>query len=99
MAKLDNIVIEFQVESADRSVGIMAEGFSAWERGGSSYCNLSDYGVTFETAKFSWFRNEEQDECIPPPNAKFVERALHSFVLSYHSFVLSYYESEELLHR
>lgn len=76
--------IIFHMEPADRSVGIMAEGFAAWLENGEEWCNLEDLGHTFENSKFEWFSNETGDSCTPPGNHKLVEMMLHAYVESYY---------------
>lgn len=90
--------VEFHVEPADRSVGIMTEGFSAWvldedpisrdfiaKKLTSVWCDLVDYGATFETAKFQWFSNETGDKVERPVFAEIVERLLHTYVLVWYA--------------
>ena len=67
--------IVFQMEPADRSVGIMSEGFSAWEKDGDKWCNLDD----IHPEKFTWFDNETGNEVAPPQDHSIVESALIGF--------------------
>lgn len=76
----DQKKIVFQVEPADRSVGIMSEGFSAWEENGTSWCNLDD----IQPPKFTWYDNETGEACKPPVEHKVVEAALVGFANGYY---------------
>lgn len=84
-----NIKIEFAVEPADTSVGIMAEGFAAWNINGTCWCNLDMFDAVFEHCKFSWYLNTTGEEVDPRamiPNDKFiVEHALYGFVNGYYA--------------
>lgn len=62
----------FHVESADRSVGIMSEDFSAWESKGTNWCRLAD----IQPPKYEWYDNETGDETERPSNAHIVESFL-----------------------
>jgi hypothetical protein len=74
--------ITFHVEPSDRSVGIMAEGFSAWDNSPEStaWCDVADVAPM----TFCWYSNESEDKCEPPTNHVFVEEALRGFVDAYY---------------
>lgn len=76
-----NFRYEFSVEPADRSTGIMSEGFSAWDEDGDCWCNLKSY--TPET-EFEWFDNETGKEVSRPKNAEIVERLLLEFTTAWY---------------
>lgn len=80
---MNNLTVEFQVESADRAVGIMTEGFSAWDTKGESWCNLDDIKSSFD-ATFTWYSNETGDICKRPTNAQVIEKLLVAFVDEYY---------------
>jgi hypothetical protein len=79
--------IVFSVEPADRGVGIMSEGFSAWEETGTCWCNLDDIGFTHiepgktveSPPRFTWFDIESGNECPAPNDHAIVEGALVGF--------------------
>lgn len=73
--------IEFTVEPADRSVGIMTEGFSAGAKDGDCWCNLDDM---LGEGKFTWYANETGDECPRPANADEIEAALLAYANAYY---------------
>jgi hypothetical protein len=80
--------IGFSMEPADRSVGIMAEGFAAWLIGGSCWCNLADIGHgvgDVEDATFEWFDNDDGEKCARPIYAEFVEAALVAWARTYYA--------------
>ena len=79
--------IELLFEPADRSVGIMAEGFSGYDDDGSSWCNLIEYAAKFEECKFEWFDNESGKETNPPANHKFIERLVWTFANEYYDYM------------
>jgi hypothetical protein len=81
-------VIEFEVEAADRSVGIMSEGFAAWLADGTAWCNLVSMGLQPDPSTFEWFSNETGEPVDPPAEAMWVEGALIGFADGY-------YRSEE----
>lgn len=85
-----DIHIAFHCESADRSVGIMAEGFCAWTvkvsddkphmiPADSCQCMIVDYNDDFASCKFVWSDGDTDDECSRPTYAAIVEHALHGF--------------------
>jgi hypothetical protein len=79
---LPDISITFHIESADLSVGIMAEGFSALDNDpkAKSWCYITD----ISPATFKWFQTETGDECIPPPNHTLIEGALLGFAEAFY---------------
>jgi hypothetical protein len=80
MSKAQDLEVTFHAESADRSVGIMSEGFSAWNNAGTCWCDLSE----LVPPTFKWFANDIGDEVAPPPNAATIEKLLHAFVDCYY---------------
>jgi hypothetical protein len=74
--------ITFHVEPADRSVGIMAEGFSAWIASVAAWCELDALPTKDEPARFSWYADATGDKCTRPEfgGALLVERTLLAFV-------------------
>jgi hypothetical protein len=87
------ISITFHHEPSDRSVGIMAEGFSAWNNTGKEWCEIADIGKTFETTKFQWF-TMNGDAIDRPKNAIWIEKALYTFAETFYS--LNEYEGPEV---
>lgn len=89
MNKPLNIKIEFSMEPADRSVGIMSEGFSAWNINGIAWCYLDEYQVNFKDCKFSWYDNETGDKIayssVVRDDKLIVEHALHGFVNGFYA--------------
>ena len=75
-------LITFHVEPADRSVGIMAEGFSAWMTGLAAWCELSALPTKDEPARFTWYADATGDACTRPEfgGALLVEKTLLAFV-------------------
>lgn len=84
MRNFPDLIITFHVESADHSVGIMSEGFSAWDKDGSSWVEVTNLEADPDRTMYEWFDNESSDKCPPPPNAKIIETALHGFVTGYY---------------
>lgn len=78
------IDIQFHVELADPSVGIMTEGFYAWNFDGNSWCDLVRLEKKFEDCEFSWESNDGAGKVKPPPNHIFVEKCLHAFAEMYY---------------
>ena len=76
-----DLMIVFHVEPADRGVGIMAEGFSAWEVDGTSWCNCTNV----EPMAFEWFDNETGEACEPPKEEVLIEGALRGFITTYYT--------------
>lgn len=79
--------IAFEMEFADRSVGIMAEGFVAWEESGTAWSNLVDISPpkgSKRSDQFEWFDNETGDAVQPPTNAAYIEQALLAFALAHY---------------
>jgi hypothetical protein len=79
------MTIVFQVEAADRSVGIMSEGFMAWRSGGPEYCNMTHYDRTWAASRFEWTTNDGTVIRQPPPLHQFVERALHAYAEAFYA--------------
>lgn len=79
MNKPKSHIIKFAMEPADRSVGIMSEGFSAWTTDGDCWCNLDDMGTTRRESKFTWFSNESGDVVDRPDYAAIVECTLLAY--------------------
>ena len=77
-----SIKITFHIEPSDRSVGIMAEGFSAWEESGTSWCDLSE--MNLQAYKFGWFSNDTGDKTERPANADVIEALLKTFIEQYY---------------
>ena len=78
-----DLAIVFHVEPADRSVGIMAEGFSAWDADPAApRCDCEDVAPPMV---FRWYDGETGDPCEPPPNRLLVEGALRGFVAAYYA--------------
>jgi lysyl-tRNA synthetase class II len=84
VAHIEGVMMHFHVEAADRSVGIMSEGFSAWDEAGTAWCNLVDMGPWQGKGKFEWFGNESGEPCERPTNADVIEKALHGFAHCYY---------------
>jgi hypothetical protein len=78
-----DLLIRFRVEPADRSVGIMSEGFSAWNERGKAYCVLVDCDPSMETGKFEWTSNDG-DACDRPKDADLIEGALMGFARGFY---------------
>lgn len=76
------VILNF--EPADRSVGIMSEGFAGWEDNASCWCSISQYESTLDTSKFEWFDNESGDKIEAPNNHRFVERIVWEFANSFY---------------
>jgi hypothetical protein len=76
-------LIFFQVEPADRSVGIMSEGFSAWFDEGDCWCELSD----IQPPKFAWYDNNGNN--IEDPT---YHRFLEAMLLAYAE---AWYENQD----
>lgn len=82
--KTKDISITFHVESADRSVGIMAEGFSAWENDGNAWCDLNDIGRTTRDA-FTWYCNDTGNAvAAPESNGIMIENMLRAYAESWY---------------
>lgn len=75
---MKNLSITFDVEPADRSVGIMTEGFSAWDNSGTARCNAKDLN------EFEWYDNETGNLTTRPANGRLIENALESFITVYY---------------
>jgi hypothetical protein len=82
MMKLST-TIKFNVEPADRSVGIMSEGFSAWDESspGEEWVNLDQWDIEFGKCKFTWENGK-------PSNARLVERALWAYAHAFYEMDL-----------
>ncbi len=76
--------IVFHVEPADRSVGIMSEGFSAWISDGAVWCDLVEWNEDPTLTSYRWVHNEREDDVIPPPYAGLVEGALHGYIAAWY---------------
>ena len=73
---LNNLDIHFGVESADRSVGIMSEGFSAWVINDNCWVNLEDI-VKHE---FAWYDADTGNMLVEKPKyAHLVEQCLIAY--------------------
>lgn len=79
----------FNIEPADRSVGIMSESFAGWMEDAPHYgywCELVEYTAKFDTAKFQWYDSESnvlsKEKYIPYKNM--VERMLFSCIQEYY---------------
>jgi hypothetical protein len=81
MPSMPDLSITFHVEPADRSVGIMSEGFSAWLTHGAVWCNLEDVA---KPGAFQWYANDTGDPCDPPRESIYVERALLAFAQAWY---------------
>jgi len=79
---IPDVRVTFHVEPADRSVGIMAEGFSAWIEGAAMWCELEDIA----TGKCVWFDNDSNPTHRPRDAAQ-IEALLVAFAAQF-------YESE-----
>lgn len=76
-----NLKIEIQMEPADRSVGIMSEGFVAWNlEDGKAWCELTDY----EVPTFTWYDTETNAVIPRPPQGEYVEACLAGYVHAYY---------------
>lgn len=73
---MKDLKVTLHVEPADRSVGIMTEGFSAWTDDGDSWCELIELVPT----TFQWIGNETGDPVPRPSDAHVVEKLLTTFV-------------------
>lgn len=82
---MKDLSITFHIESADKSVGIMSEGFSAWDNNGTEWCDLQELGSSFETSKFEWISNETGEPCKAPDNSTVIEKLLYAFVEHYYN--------------
>jgi hypothetical protein len=76
--------LTLHVESADRSVGIMAEGFAGWTDDGSSWCELLFLHAKFENCKFGWFDNKTDEKTDPPTDHIFVEKMIWEFANNFY---------------
>ena len=78
-----DLVITFHVEPADRGVGIMSEGFSAWDTSpdATAWCHVEDISPW----TVGWYANDSGDACDPPTNHLLVEAALCGFVDAYYA--------------
>ena len=81
--KKQTMKIEFHVEPADRGVGIMTEGFSAWEIDGRAWCNLEDI-VGTDGGRFAWYSNETGDATPKPNNAHIIEACLLAYANAFY---------------
>lgn len=79
------------IEPADRSVGIMSEGFSAWMEGSGSrgdWCDLVEYTGEPKKARFQWYdMNSEripEDKLALIPHRRMVERFLLALVVEFY---------------
>ena len=89
--------VTFKVERADVGVGIMAEGFSAWDEEGDAWCDLREMvttpirvlhrriGPARVTHQFDWFNIATGDPAPPPANARLVEALLTAYVEAYYA--------------
>jgi hypothetical protein len=76
----EKLIIEFHVEPADRSVGIMSEGF--WAAKDDDCCILND----ISPPKFTW-ESANTGEVIPRPNyAVLVEQALVAYANAWYEY-------------
>jgi len=80
--KSQTLTVTFHMEPADRGVGIMSEGFSAWV--GDDTCILSDLGATPETSLFEW-ESEDRRLHADPLTVRVVQRLLHAFAESFYA--------------
>ena len=81
MSKHKNLIVEFHIEPADRSVGIMSEGFSAWVLDGDCWCEVEQ---SFPFV-FQWYDNETGDKRNPPNDSVYIEEMLKVYVKVYYS--------------
>lgn len=91
---LNQCDIHFSVDPADRSVGIMAEGFTAWFKsevpglGTDFFCELTELGDSRipESWEFEWFDGDTGNKIDLPthPAAKLLERSLGRFAHSWY---------------
>lgn len=85
----------FNIEPADRSVGIMSESFAGWIENANYripepyrgyWCELVEYTTDFDAAKFQWYDSESnvlsKEKYIP--YQKMVERMLFSCILEFY---------------
>lgn len=77
-----DLAITFHVEPADRGVGIMSEGFSAWEPSAACWCDVEDCA---QPMRFAWYATETGLPCNPPANRAIVEACLEGFVNAYYA--------------
>lgn len=81
-----DLTISFHHEPSDPSVGIMADGFSAWnEANTDEWCEISNIGNSFETTKFQWNSNHTGNTCERPKGAIWIEKALYNFAETFYS--------------
>jgi len=73
--KDSNITVSFHVEPADRSVGIMTEGFSARVEGSDCWCDLEDIAKP----QFGWYDTETGIQVVGPDDHSIVERLLLAY--------------------
>ncbi len=79
-----DLSVTFHVDPADRSVGIMSEGFSAWDASpeATAWCEIEL--LPGGAACFRWYDNETGAHVSAPDNSILVERALQGFADAYY---------------
>lgn len=83
------------IESADRSVGIMAEGFWLAVQDAPVWCDLTYYQTWFEKCVFTWFDNETGQKAERPHYALKVERMLHAMASAFYQEQEEVFKQEE----
>ncbi len=96
MRSQPDLKVTFHVEPADRSVGIMAEGFSAWDENGTAWCDLNEIVCHppkkgskrlkgREEYRFDWYDNETGLVIDPPPDAPIIQALLQAYVRAWYA--------------
>ena len=94
MSKTKSVTIEFQVEPADRGVGVMSESFSACVKvedgfgriiDGSHWCVMDKYEDDLGACEFAWYFRDSGNACKPPSGSGHVTAALHGFAQGHYA--------------
>lgn len=64
----------------------MCESFSAWASDALAWCQIEQWEEDPTLATFAWFGNETGDAVVAPPDAAFIEAALHAYALAYYRY-------------
>ena len=85
--KHGELSITFHHEPSDPSVGIMAEGFWAWNNADEHkevWCEITCIGNSFETTQFQWNDTDSGNKTARPKDAIWIEKALYNFAETFY---------------
>ena len=86
--KLQTTIV-FNVGPTDRCVGIMSEGFSAWDAEGEHWCELVYMSMGARPGVYRWFSNDTGDEInassVPKSHRLLVEAMLDHYAHTWYA--------------